>query len=80
MLFLQATVSPFSVTSTFTIHNKPVNAFWSLFQVGVACMQRLSSAQPGAWRLQGLHRLHQDHHADLVQSCWSCVGPAQCPL
>ncbi len=37
---MQASVDPFCVTATFTIHNKPVNAFWALFEVGslaVAC-------------------------------------------
>ena len=31
---MQATSDVHSVTATFTIHNKPVNAFWALFQVG----------------------------------------------
>lgn len=31
---MEATADAFSVTATFTIHNSPVNAFWSLFQVG----------------------------------------------
>ncbi|KAL4451408.1 hypothetical protein ABPG77_009480 [Micractinium sp. CCAP 211/92] len=30
---MQASVDPFCVTATFTIHNKPVNAFWALFKV-----------------------------------------------
>lgn len=33
---MQASVDPFCVTATFTIHNKPVNAFWALFKVGCA--------------------------------------------
>ncbi|KAL4420675.1 hypothetical protein ABPG75_010331 [Micractinium tetrahymenae] len=30
---MQATVDAHAVTATFTIHNKPVNAFWALFKV-----------------------------------------------
>lgn len=30
---MQATSDAYSVTATFRIHNKPVNAFWALFQV-----------------------------------------------
>lgn len=33
----------FDVTATFTVHNKPVNAFWALFQV--PC---LAAASPGS--------------------------------
>ncbi len=31
---IQYTSDEYGVTATFTIHNKPVNAFWALFQVG----------------------------------------------
>jgi hypothetical protein len=40
----------FDVTATFTVYNKPVNAFWALFQVcsTAGCLPTL-----GVWRWAG---------------------------
>ena len=44
---IQSTVDEWGVNATFTIHNKPVNAFWALFQVSTSFL--LLSAWLALW-------------------------------
>ena len=37
---MQCVTDAHGVTATFSIHNKPVNAFWALFQARVAVVLR----------------------------------------